>query len=198
MAVQSVLALREQFMLHGDALEKVEVYRYLSRLLLQDDNDVQAIWTQLCKVQGTWARVGQVLRKENARPTTSAKFYQAIMQFVLLYRSETWVLSKVVSARLDGFHIHVVNWMAKEHVPHQGPHHQWVYPSSNKVLVECGMHTIQYYIDVQQQTIARYVVDCNIFAECREADQRHGLVPSSGGGSRGCAWTMFDAIGSRN
>jgi hypothetical protein len=198
MAVQSALALREQFMVHGDVLEKVEVYRYLGRLLLQDDNDVQAVRSQLCKVQGTWARVGQILHKENAPPRTSAKFYQAIMQSVLLYGSKMWVLSKAVMARLDGFHIHVVYWIAKEHVPHQGPHRQWVFPSSNKVIVECRMHTIQHYIDVQQQTIAQYVVDCNIFAECREADQRHGLVPSSGGGSRGCAWTMFDAIGSHN
>jgi hypothetical protein len=39
------------------------------------------------------------------------------------------------------------------------------------------MYTIQHYIDVRHQTITRYIVDCSIFAECREADQRHGLVP---------------------
>ncbi len=49
MAVQSALALREQFMVHGDVLEKVKVYRYLVHLLLQDDNDVQAMRSQLCK-----------------------------------------------------------------------------------------------------------------------------------------------------
>jgi hypothetical protein len=57
MAVQSELALRKQFTVHGDILEKVEVYRYLGCLLLQDDNDVQAMQSQLCKAQGTWARV---------------------------------------------------------------------------------------------------------------------------------------------
>jgi hypothetical protein len=80
-------------------------------------------------------------------------------------------------ARLEGFHICAVYQMAKEHVPHRGPHRQWVYPLSDKVLKECRMHTIQHYIDVRQQTIARYVVDRSIFAECREADQRCGLVP---------------------
>jgi hypothetical protein len=43
MAVRSALALREQFTVHGDVLEKVEVYRYLGCLLSQDDDDVQTI-----------------------------------------------------------------------------------------------------------------------------------------------------------
>jgi hypothetical protein len=124
MAVQSALALHEQFTVHGDVLEKVKVYRYLGHLLSQDNNDIQAVRSQLCKVQGTLARVGQVLRKENALPRTSAKFYQAIVQSVVLYRSKTWVLSKAVMARLECFHICAVYCMAKEPVPCRGPHRQ--------------------------------------------------------------------------
>jgi hypothetical protein len=52
MAVRSALALHEQFMVHGDVLEKVEIYRYLGRLLMQDNNDAQAVQSQLCKAQG--------------------------------------------------------------------------------------------------------------------------------------------------
>jgi hypothetical protein len=66
MAVQSALALRQQFTVHGDVLERVEVFRYLGRLLSQDDDDIQAVRSQLCKARGTWAWVGQVLRRENA------------------------------------------------------------------------------------------------------------------------------------
>jgi hypothetical protein len=43
MAVRLALALHEQFTVHGDVLEKVEVYRYLGQLLLQDNNNVQAV-----------------------------------------------------------------------------------------------------------------------------------------------------------
>jgi hypothetical protein len=68
MAVRSALVLRQQFTVHEDVLERVEVFRYLSRLLLQDDDDIQAVQSQLPKAHGTWARVGQVLRKENAPP----------------------------------------------------------------------------------------------------------------------------------
>jgi len=61
MAVRSALALCQQFTVHGDVLERVKVFRYLGRLLLQDDDDIQAVRSQLCKVRGTWAWVGQVL-----------------------------------------------------------------------------------------------------------------------------------------
>jgi hypothetical protein len=177
MAVRSALALRQQFTVHGDVLERVEVFRYLRRLLLQDDDDVRAVRSQLCKVCGTLARVGQVLRRENAPPRVSAKFYKATMQSVLLYGSETWVLSPAVLARLEGFHTHTAYQMAKENVPWQGINQQWVYPPTDKVLEECGMHTIQHYIDVRQETIAKYVVGRSIHAECLGADQKRGSVP---------------------
>jgi hypothetical protein len=68
MAVRSAIALRQQFTVHGDVLEWVEVFRYLGRLLSQDGDDMQAVRNQLCKACGTWARIGQVLRRENAPP----------------------------------------------------------------------------------------------------------------------------------
>jgi hypothetical protein len=45
--------------------------------------------------------------------------------------------------------------MVKEHVPRRGPQQQWVYPPSDKVLEKCGMHTIQHYIDVRREMIAK-------------------------------------------
>jgi hypothetical protein len=42
-AVRSALALRRQFSVHGDVLERVEVFKYLGHLLAQDDDDAQAI-----------------------------------------------------------------------------------------------------------------------------------------------------------
>ena len=103
-------------------LERVKIFRYLGCLLLQDDNDIQAMKSQLRKARETWTRVEQVLRKENAPPQVSAKFYKVIVQSVLLYGSEMWVLSTASLARLEGFHLRPAYWMAKKHVPWRGPH----------------------------------------------------------------------------
>jgi hypothetical protein len=48
-------ALRQQFSVCGNMLERVEVYKYLGRLLAQDDDDIQAICAQMRKAQATWA-----------------------------------------------------------------------------------------------------------------------------------------------
>ncbi len=104
-AVTSALALWQQFSVHGDVLERVEVFKYLGRLLAQDDNDIQAIRAQIRKARATWARVGQVLRRENTSPRVAAKFYTAVVQAVLLFGSKTWILSTTALARLEGFHI---------------------------------------------------------------------------------------------
>jgi hypothetical protein len=42
-AVRSALALRRQFSVDGDVLERVEVFKYLGCLLAQDNNNAQAI-----------------------------------------------------------------------------------------------------------------------------------------------------------
>jgi hypothetical protein len=103
--VASALALCCQFTVHRDALEKVEVFKYLGRMMAQDNNDVQAVRHQLHKARGTWARIGQVLRSKNATPWVAAIFYKAVVQAVLLYGSKTWNLTKAVLARLEGFHV---------------------------------------------------------------------------------------------
>ncbi len=92
-------------MIHGSALEQVEVFKYLCHLIVQDDVDAQAIHQQIQKARGVWARVGQVLHCENAEPCIGAKFYKAVVQAILLYGSETWNLTKAALAWLEGFNI---------------------------------------------------------------------------------------------
>jgi hypothetical protein len=114
-AVRLALVLHHQFLIHGDVLERIEVFKYLGCLLAQDNNDAQAIQQQLQKARGVWARVGQVLRRENAAPRIAAKFYKAVVQAVLLYGSVTWNLTNSALASLKGFHVCAAYKMARKH-----------------------------------------------------------------------------------
>ncbi len=96
----SALSFCRQFTVHGDALKKVKVFKYLGRMMAQDDNNVQAMRHQLHKARGTWACVGQVLMSENVTQRVAAKFYKAVVQAILLYGSKTWNLMTAVLARL--------------------------------------------------------------------------------------------------
>ncbi len=176
-AILSALALRQQFLVRGNVLEQVEVNIYLGRLLAQDDDGIQAICAQMRKAQATWARVGQVLWSKNASPFVAAKFYQAIIQVILLYGSKLWVISWTAMARLEGLHICTAYRMAKEHKPKQGPDRVWIYPRSEDVLKECGMKTMEEYILIRWQTVALYMATHPTLTKCRQGERKRGAIP---------------------
>ncbi len=55
-AVTAALALRQLFYVDGEVLEKVDSFCCLGQILTQDDEDVWAVWNQIKKARGTWAR----------------------------------------------------------------------------------------------------------------------------------------------
>ncbi len=70
-------------------LERVEVFKYLGRLLAYNDNDARAVRGNLRKAQGIWARLSRTIRSENASPHVCGVFYKATLQSMLLVGSET-------------------------------------------------------------------------------------------------------------
>jgi hypothetical protein len=176
-AVLAALALRKLLHVEGEVLEKVDLFGYLGWVLAQDNDDVQAVRQQIKKARGIWVRAGQVLTADNTPPKTSAKFYKAGMQSVLLYDSKTWILMTTALARLEGFHIRAAYQMAEKHKPKKGPNHMWAYPRSSNVLQECRMATILHYIDVRRATIFQYVVDRPIYEACKGGERRRGSPP---------------------
>ena len=165
--VDAARALEVQFTVYGEELERVEVFKYLGRLLAFDDNDVQAMRCNLKKARKSWSRILRVLHAENASPRVCGLFYKATVQAVLLFGSETWNVSPSMMQRLEGFHICAAWRMAKTNKPCRNPITvEWQYPSSEAVLEEVGLHSVEHYIGVQRQTIANFFMNRPIFAYC--------------------------------
>jgi hypothetical protein len=78
---------------------------------------------------------------------------------------------------LDKFHIRAAYRMAKRHKPRRRLNQVWVYPATEDVLKECGMHSIPHYIGIRRETIFRYVVNRPIHTTCMEGERRRGLAP---------------------
>jgi hypothetical protein len=194
--VHSALALHRQFLVHRDMLEHIEVFKYLGRLLVQDDNNAQAIRQQLQKAWGVWAHVGQVLRGENTAPRIAAKSYKAVVQAILLYGSKTWNLTNSALARLKGFHVCVAYKMARTHHPKRGANGVLVYPKTTDVLEECGMTNITVYIQSCHQTIAMYVATRPIFKACLEGKQWQRSMSRQWWWEKPMCLDAIDAIGS--
>jgi hypothetical protein len=106
------VALAQLFTAYGDELERVEVFKYLGRLLAYDDNDTQAMRGNLKKARKSWGQVLRILRAENASSKVCGVFYKATVQAVLLFGSETWKLSPSSLKSLEGFHVRAARCMA--------------------------------------------------------------------------------------
>ena len=81
-AVASALALRREFNVEGRVLERVEVFKYLGRLLALGDDDAQCVRARLTAARKAWARIGKVLRAEGAPPKVAGKFFAAVCQAI--------------------------------------------------------------------------------------------------------------------
>jgi hypothetical protein len=100
--------------------------------------------------------------------------YKATVKAVLLYGSETWSLSLSSMKRLEGFHIRAA-WRMSGKRPERNMDGSWTYPRSEEVLEAVRMKSIaHYYVDVQQQTIANFIVSQPIHELCTGAVRKRG------------------------
>jgi hypothetical protein len=159
------LALQQLFTAYGDELERVEVFKYLGRLLAYDNNDAPAVRGNIKKTRGIWARLSRTIRSENASPHVCGVFYKSTVQSILLFGSETWTLSPVSLKSLEGFHIRAT-WRMEGKWPMKLPDGTWLYPKLAAVLDKVGLKTIAHYIGVQRQRIVSYIVNKPIFQSC--------------------------------
>ena len=97
-----------------------------------------------------------------------------VVQEVLLFESETWVLTSCMEKYFEGFHHRAVRRMVG-----MFPKCQWngtcVYPLIGAVLATVGMDAIDVCIARHQNIVAQYIVTCHIMYLCLAAEQNPGL-----------------------
>ena len=159
---------------YGVPLKAVQEFKYLGRLLSRKDDDWPAVHRNLSKARKSWARISCILAREGATPRVSGMFYKAVVQSVLLFGSETWVLSQPMLKALEGFHRRVA-WRIAGKQPYLDRRMgEWVYPPIDKVLEEVGMYSIDHYVKKRQNTVADYVATRPIFDLCQESEWSTG------------------------
>ena len=94
---------------------------------MAEGNDWPVVVRNLRRVRQKWARMTRVLSREGEDARTSGKIYLAVIKSVLLYRSETWVLTPHIQRVLGGFH-HRVTRRLTVRQPQKGQGGGWIYP----------------------------------------------------------------------
>ena len=80
-------------------------------MLDRSDNDWPGVRQNFGKARRVWSRLGKLLRREGVEPLVSEIFYWEVVQAVLLFGAETWVLSELMSRKLDGLHVDLLRYM---------------------------------------------------------------------------------------
>ena len=67
-------------------------FKYMGRPLDQTDNDLPAFWINIMRKSLVWGGLGELLRREGSDPKVAAMFYRAVIQAVLLFGDNIWVI----------------------------------------------------------------------------------------------------------
>ena len=125
--VESRIARETVFTVQGVTLDSVLEFRYLGRPISFLDDDWPAVYRNLKKARQRWAQVSRVLTQEGSSPRVCGMFYKAIVQSVLLYGCETWVITPQVLKALEGFHHRVARRLSGRMPCHVQATDAWEY-----------------------------------------------------------------------
>ena len=100
------------FSAYGRPLEMVTSFKYLGRVILESDNDCVAVVRNLDRVKTVWRKMSHILSKDRATPWASRLFLKAVIQVVLLFEAETWVVAPHTGKALGEFQTQVTRQLA--------------------------------------------------------------------------------------
>ena len=149
-------------------MEAVSEFRYLGRLLTATDDDWPAVAENFRKAQVSWGRLARVLGREGADPKVSRSFYTDVTQQFLLFRAETWVLTRKMESSLDAFQGRVARRLTGRQ-PRRGRDEQWFYPSLAGAMKEAGVVQIRTLILRRQNKVAQFIATRPILGLCEVA-----------------------------
>ena len=117
--------------------------------------------------------MARVLGREGADPKVSRSFYTAVTQQVLLFRAETWVLTRNMESALDAFQGRVARRLTGRQ-PRRGRDGRWFYPSLAGSMKEAGVVRIRTSILRRQNTVVQFIATRPILGLCDVAERQPG------------------------
>ena len=98
-------------------------------------------------------------------------FFKAVVQAVLLFGAETWVLTPRIERALESF-MHGAARRITGRQPRRGWDEKWYYPSLREAMREAGFEEIRKSITRMQNTVAQYISTQLIMDLCERATHR--------------------------
>ena len=137
------------------------------------DDDWPAVAGNLAKARRSWGRLQRILRREGATPRISGSFFKAVVQQVLLFGEETWVVTPNMEWALSGF-LHGAARRITGRQARREKDEDWYYPSLEGAMREAGLTDIRASILNRQNTVAQYIATRPLLELCEGTRAREG------------------------
>ena len=94
--------IARSFSAYGRPLEMVISFKNLGQVISATDDDWPAVVSKLARVKMFFRSMSRILSREGATPWVSGFFFKAVIQVVLLFGAETWVVTPRMGTDLGG------------------------------------------------------------------------------------------------
>ena len=136
-------------------METVTSFKYMGRVMKEGQNDWPAVAGNLRKARKIWMQMVRILIREGADPKVLGLLFKAVVQAVLLFGLEMWVLTPRMERSLSRFQHRVAQRLTRRH-PRRIKEGRWEYPPMAEAMEESGSEGIGFYITRRQKTGAQY------------------------------------------
>ena len=104
------------FQAYGRPLVMFTLFKYLGRVLMAVDENWLAAVGNLRKKWKSWTWMAKILVREVDIPRVSGMFFKAVVQAVLLFGSDMWVMNPHMGRDLGSFHQRVARLITGRHL----------------------------------------------------------------------------------
>ena len=143
----------------------VTSFQYLAQVISATDNDWTEVVRNLSWERVVWNRMTRILSREGAEPQVSVLLFKAVVQAVLLFGSETLVVTPRMGRTLGGFRDQVERCLTGR-LTRRKPDGNWTYTSAAITRYEAGFQTMEEYIRKLQNAGAQYIATQSLLDLC--------------------------------
>ena len=158
---------------YGKPLESVATFKYLGRVVTAGDDNCPEVAVNLVKARKSWGRLSRILSREGADKRVSGNFFKAVVQAVLLFGEETWVLTPRIEWALESF-MHGDARRITGNLSLRVGGGKWTHPPLEEAIQEAGFEGIRKAVTRRQNMVAQYIATQPILDLCERATQRVG------------------------
>ena len=145
-----------EFEAYRNPIETVTRFKYLGWVITARDDNWPEVSGNLVKSWKSWGWLTKILIKEWTDKRVSGKFFRLVVQQVLLFGVETWLMTPRIERALESF-MHGSACSITGRQLQRWWDGKCYYPSLQGAMQEAGFIEIRESITRRQNTVARYI-----------------------------------------